>query len=57
VIDDYLQKVQFLSSRSAKGAEKLVTAGVVPTVILLLKARAVDGVRLEVVLITLGVLA
>jgi hypothetical protein len=30
VIDDYLQKIQFLSSRSAKEAQKLVTAGVVP---------------------------
>jgi hypothetical protein len=56
-IDNYLRKIQFLSSQSDKEAQKLVTAGVVPTVILLLKSRAVDGVRLEVVLTTLGILA
>ena len=57
LIDNYLRKIQVLSSQSAKEAQKLVTAGVVPTVILLLKSRAVDGVRLEVVLTTLGILA
>jgi len=57
VIDDYLLKVQFLSSQSDKEAQKLVTAGIVPTVILLLKARAVEAVGLEIVLTTLGILA
>lgn len=57
VIDDYLRKVQFVSSQSSKEAQKLVTAGIVPTVILLLKARAVDAVGLELVLMTLGILA
>jgi hypothetical protein len=57
VIDDYLHKVQFLASQSDKEAQKLVTAGIVPTVILLLKARAVDSVGLEIVLMTLGILA
>jgi hypothetical protein len=57
IIDDYLRKIQFLSSQSYKEAQKLVTAGVVPTVILLLKARAVDCVWLEAVLKTLGILA
>jgi len=56
-IDDYLRKVQLLCSQSYKEAQKLVTAGIVPTVILLLKARAVDEVGLELALITLGILA
>jgi hypothetical protein len=34
-----------------------VTAGIAPTVILLLKARALEVAGLETVLITLGVLA
>jgi hypothetical protein len=57
VIDDYLYKTQILSLQSSKEAQKLVTAGIVPTVILLLKARAVDMVGLEIVLKTLGTLA
>jgi hypothetical protein len=57
VIDEYLRKTQFLSSQSDKVAQKLVTAGIVPTVILLLKARAVGADGLEIVLITLGILA
>lgn len=57
VIDDYLRRVQFVSSQSYKETQKLVTAGIVPTVILLLKARAVDTVGLELVLVTLGILA
>jgi hypothetical protein len=57
VIDLLLHKAQFLSSQSDKEAQKLVTAGIVPTVILLLKARAVEAVGLEIVLITLGILA
>ena len=57
VIDDYLRKVQSLCSKSDKEAQKLVTAGIVPTVILLLKARAVDAVGLDMVLMTLGILA
>lgn len=57
VIDDYLRKVQSLCSQSDKEAQKLVTAGIVPTVILLLKARAVDAVGLDIVLMTLGILA
>lgn len=57
VIDEYLRKTQLLSSQSDKVAQKLVTAGIVPTVILLLKARAVGADGLEIVLITLGILA
>jgi serine/threonine protein kinase len=57
VIDNYLQRVMFLCSHSYKEAQKLVTAGIIPTVILLLKARAVDAVGLELALMTLGILA
>ena len=57
VIDDYLHKTQILCLQSNKEAQKLVTHGIVPTVILLLKARAVNDVGLEIVLKTLGVLA
>jgi hypothetical protein len=56
-IDDHLTKIYELASQSDKDAEKLVTAGVVPSLILLLKARAIDSIGLEIVLITLGVLA
>lgn len=57
VVDDYLHRVYILSSQSDKEAQKLVTAGIVPTVILLLKARAIDFVGLETVIATLGILA
>ncbi|KAF7978829.1 hypothetical protein HWV62_44621 [Athelia sp. TMB] len=57
VIDDYLDKVQYMCLQSSKEAQKLVTAGIVPTVLLLLQARAIDGVGLELVLVTLGILA
>ena len=57
VIDDYLHRAQLHCSQSDKEAQKLVTAGIVPTVILLLKARALDTSGLETVLITLGMLA
>ena len=57
VIDDYLDKVQFLCLQSPKEAQKLVTAGIVPTVLLLLQARSIEGVGLELVLVTLGILA
>jgi hypothetical protein len=56
-IDNHLTKIYDLALQSDKDAEKLVTAGVIPSLILLLKARAVDFVGLEIVLITLGVLA
>ena len=52
VIDDYLDKIQQLCLKSHKDALKVVTAGTTPTLILLLKARAVDGVGLETVLLT-----
>jgi hypothetical protein len=57
VIEDYLHRAQLMCSQSDKEAQKLVTAGIVPTVILLLKARALDANGLDIVLITLGTLA
>ncbi|KAF7361275.1 Protein kinase domain-containing protein [Mycena sanguinolenta] len=57
IIDGYLDKIQRLALKSHKDAQKLVTAGVIPTLILLVKTRAVDGVGLETVLLTLGILA
>lgn len=57
VIDDYLAKAQLMCYNSTKEVQKLVTAGMVPLVITLLKARAVGGVGLETVLMTLGLLA
>ncbi|KAJ7186748.1 armadillo-type protein [Mycena filopes] len=56
VIDDYLDKIQRLGLKSHKDAQKLVTAGTIPTLITLLKTRAVDGVGLETVLLALGIL-
>jgi hypothetical protein len=57
IIDRHLATVIQIASVSTKEAQKLVTAGTVPTLIRLLKARAVDAVGLEVVLMALGVLA
>ncbi|KAJ7629388.1 hypothetical protein DFH06DRAFT_719248 [Mycena polygramma] len=56
VIDGYLDRMQRLGLTSHKDAQKLVTAGTIPTLILLLKTRAVDGIGLETVLLTLGIL-
>jgi hypothetical protein len=56
VIDPLLAKIQKLGLKSHKDAQKLVTAGMIPILILLLKTRAVDGVGLEAVLIALGIL-
>ncbi|KAJ7159838.1 armadillo-type protein [Mycena crocata] len=56
VINGYLSKIQKLGLRSHKDAQKLVTAGTIPTLILLLKERAVDGIGLDTVLLALGIL-
>ncbi|KAJ7075996.1 hypothetical protein B0H15DRAFT_805837 [Mycena belliarum] len=56
VIDGYLDRIQKLGLRSHKDAQKLVTAGTIPTLILLLKSRAVEGDGLETVLLALGIL-
>ncbi|KAK7032124.1 hypothetical protein VNI00_013298 [Paramarasmius palmivorus] len=56
-IDEYLMKIHFLASQSDKSAQKLITAGVIPTLIHLLKTRAAADERLEPVLIALGTLA
>ncbi|ESK90049.1 hypothetical protein Moror_7888 [Moniliophthora roreri MCA 2997] len=57
IIDECLMKIYLLASQSDKTAQKLVTAGVIPTLIHLLKTRAAADERLEAVLITLGTLA
>ncbi|KAG9050333.1 hypothetical protein FS837_006205 [Tulasnella sp. UAMH 9824] len=57
LIDGYLQVIQQLATDSQREAEKLVSAGVVPTLIMLLKSRAMDGQGLDLVLKTLGILA
>ena len=56
VINTYLGKAYQLALNS-KEAQKLVTAGIVPTLILLLKTRAVDGVDLLPILKVLGELS
>lgn len=56
VIDPLLSTIQEFGLKSDKDAQKLVTAGVIPTLILLMKTRAVDGIGLETVLLTLGIL-
>ncbi|KAJ7183441.1 kinase-like domain-containing protein, partial [Mycena filopes] len=56
VIDPLISNIQKLGRRSHKDAQKLVTAGAIPALILLLKTRAVYGIGLEIVLIALGVL-
>ncbi|KAG8993039.1 hypothetical protein FRB90_000805, partial [Tulasnella sp. 427] len=57
LIDNYLEIIQQLATDSQRDAEKLITAGVVPTLIMLLKSRAMDGQGLDLVLKTLGILA
>ncbi|KAG9024880.1 hypothetical protein FRB95_010941 [Tulasnella sp. JGI-2019a] len=57
VIDRYLHLTQQLISQSEEEAQRFITAGIVPTLILLVKARAVDGVGIEIALKTLGMLA
>lgn len=56
-IDNHLAKIQYLASQSCKDAQRLVTAGAVPTLIHLLKTRAADSIGLDIVLITLGTIA
>ncbi|KAI3610466.1 hypothetical protein WG66_006876 [Moniliophthora roreri] len=56
-IDECLTKIYLLASQSDKLAQKLITAGVIPTLILLLKTRAAADEPLETVLIALGTLA
>jgi hypothetical protein len=56
VIDPLLIKIQNLGVKSHKDAQRLVTAGTVPSLILLLKTRAATGHGLETVLIALGIL-
>ncbi|KAK7018626.1 kinase domain-containing protein [Favolaschia claudopus] len=57
VIDGYLYRIQQLCLKSHKDIQKFVTAGIITTLISLLNIRAVDGVGIETVLLTLGILA
>jgi hypothetical protein len=57
VIDDYLLRIQHRAFNSDRDAERLVTAGVVPVLIQLLKYRGVTGDGLETVMVTLGLVA
>lgn len=57
VIDNRLYAIQGCAIQSDKDAQRLITAGVVHTLIKLLKSRAADGVGLEAVLATLGILS
>ncbi|KDQ13809.1 hypothetical protein BOTBODRAFT_33247 [Botryobasidium botryosum FD-172 SS1] len=54
VIDHYLHSIEQLIVESEKEAEKLITAGIIPTLIHLLKSRAVDGIGLDMILKLLG---
>ncbi|KAF7360950.1 Protein kinase domain-containing protein [Mycena sanguinolenta] len=56
-IDTLLLSVQELGLKSDKEAQQLVAAGAISPLVVLLKARAAaDGVGLEIVLMTLGIL-
>jgi len=56
-IDAYMAKIYRYALESDLNSHRLITAGVVPLLISLLKRRAADDKGLEVVLITLGVLS
>ncbi|KAL0580453.1 hypothetical protein V5O48_001523 [Marasmius crinis-equi] len=57
-IDEHLLKIDQLASQNEKTAQKFITAGVIPVLILLLKRRAVsDDPGLDTVLMALGTLA
>ncbi|KAG8870707.1 hypothetical protein FRB97_009461, partial [Tulasnella sp. 331] len=56
-IDHYLVMVRELISQSEKEVPKFITAGVVPTLITLVKSRASHRIGIEIVLKTLGMLA
>jgi hypothetical protein len=57
IIDGHLVQVITIASASDTDVQQLVSAGVIHTLILLLKLRVVDPFGLEAVLIALGVLA
>ncbi|KAG9127149.1 hypothetical protein FRC07_000476 [Ceratobasidium sp. 392] len=56
-IDEHLIDVQKLAASSEKEAQKLVTAGIINTLTILLRERAIDSVGLDLVLKALGTLA
>jgi DNA-binding GntR family transcriptional regulator len=55
-IDEHLVDVQRLAASSEKEAQKLITAGIINTLTILLRERAVDSIRLDLVLKALGTL-
>ncbi|KAG8721989.1 hypothetical protein FRC08_008085 [Ceratobasidium sp. 394] len=55
-LDEHLVDVQKLAASSEKEAQKLVTAGIINTLTILLRERAVDSVGLDLVLKALGTL-
>ena len=57
VIDSCLLKVQRLAMQSDKDAQRLITAGIIPSLIFLLKIRAAECSGIEIVLTSLGLLA
>ena len=56
IVDNYLRSAQFLGLQSPRDVQKLVAAGMVPTVIDLLKARVTRDKGLGILLATLGLL-
>ncbi|KAJ7058399.1 hypothetical protein C8F01DRAFT_1148089, partial [Mycena amicta] len=56
IIDPLLEKIYRIGLRSEKETQKLITAGVIPTLIILLRTRAVDGIGLGKLLVALGIL-
>ncbi|QRV87525.1 hypothetical protein RhiJN_15543 [Ceratobasidium sp. AG-Ba] len=55
-IDEHLVDVQHLAASSEKEAQKLIAAGIINTLTILLRERAVDSVGLDLVLKALGTL-
>ena len=57
MLNDCMARIQLMAADSDKDAQRLVTAGVVQDLIILLRRRAMDYGGLEIVLVTLGTLA
>lgn len=55
-IDEHLVDVQMLAASSEKETQKLITAGIIGTLTILLRERSVDSIGLDLVLKALGTL-
>ena len=55
-IDEHLVDVQMLAASSEKETQKLITAGIISTLTILLRERSVDSIGLDLVLKALGTL-